>query len=91
MSELTERLRAGAGGGSHWMELHREAADALEAQEAKIAELETEKADILSAIAGVQRYRCMPGNNVASHVPHNTGEWVRWGDISFIGMGPIYG
>lgn len=30
MTDLIERLRAGSGGGKHWMELHTEAADEIE-------------------------------------------------------------
>ena len=30
MTDLIERLRAGTGGGKHWMDLHTEAADEIE-------------------------------------------------------------
>jgi len=36
MNTLIERLRAGTGGGSHWMELHKEAADRIEELEARL-------------------------------------------------------
>ena len=37
--DLVKRLRAGTGGGKHWMDLHTEAADRIEELEAKLKEL----------------------------------------------------
>ncbi len=39
-TQLIERLRAGTGGGSHWMELEAEGADAIEALQARVADAE---------------------------------------------------
>ena len=36
--DLVKRLRAGTGGGKHWMDLHTEAADRIEGLEAKLAQ-----------------------------------------------------
>ena len=36
MTDLIERLRAGTGGGKHWMDLHTESADTIEAQAERI-------------------------------------------------------
>ena len=37
--DLVKRLKAGTGGGKHWMELHEEDADRIGELEAKLAEL----------------------------------------------------
>lgn len=44
MSDIVERLIAGSGGGSHWMELHREAAEEIK-QLRKIATIAVRVAD----------------------------------------------
>ena len=75
MSDLTERLRAGAGGGKHWMELHTEAANEIDRlrriEAAAVACTESE------VWAGDTFYNLMMGLQEVLHHDNNGRGW-KW-------------
>lgn len=77
MTNLIERLRAGTGGGKHWMDLHEEAADEIENLRAALKKPLTEAQIEECVDAAFRKFRSRPQGPCGQQITAYD-DWKHW-------------